>query len=106
MKSFYNVKHCYVICLKFGAKFLISRIKLVPEVKPESALQSKKTLFLCWRKFWTFVAVVIIQWISITRSIDLFSKKRLFILQNWSSLSSALKMQLSNFQQNNQVISR
>ena len=42
MRIIYNMKHRYVLGLKFGDKFLTFLTMLVLEGKPVSALQSKQ----------------------------------------------------------------
>ena len=60
MRVMYNVKHRYVIHLKFGNKFLISLTKLVLEAKASIYSIIKENLLLYCRKFSAFVVVVII----------------------------------------------
>ena len=55
----YNIKHLYVIRLKFGDKFLTSVTKSVLEVKASTCSAIKENLLLYCRKFSAFVVVVI-----------------------------------------------
>ena len=55
----YNIKHLYVIRLKFGDKFLNSVTKSVLEVKASTCSAIKENLLLYCRKFSAFVVVVI-----------------------------------------------
>ena len=56
----YNVKHCYVIRLKFGDKFLTFLTKLALEGKASICSKTKENIVLYCRKFSAFVVVVII----------------------------------------------
>ena len=60
MRVFYNVKHRYEICLKFGDKFLTSVTKIVLEAKVSIYFTIKESLLLYCRKFSAFVVIVII----------------------------------------------
>ena len=60
MRVFYNVKHRYEICLKFGDKFLTSVTKIVLEAKASICSTIKESPLLYCRKFSAFVAIVII----------------------------------------------
>ena len=60
MRVTYNVKHRYVICLKFGDKFLTFLTKSVVKAKASICSTIKENLLFYCRKFSTFVVVVII----------------------------------------------
>ena len=60
MRTIYNVKHSYVIRLKFEDKFLTSLIKLMLEAESSICSTIKKKMLLYCRKFSAFVVVVII----------------------------------------------
>ena len=59
MRIIYNVKHRKAIRLKIGNKFLTALTKLVLEAKANICSTLKEILFLYYRKFFVFVAVVI-----------------------------------------------
>ena len=56
----YNAKHRYGIRLKFGDKSLTSLTKSVLKAKASTYFTIKENLLLYYRKFPTFVVVVII----------------------------------------------
>ena len=47
MRTFNNVKHSQVICLKFGYIFFVSLTKVVLEAKNQYLLYKKIFFFLC-----------------------------------------------------------
>ena len=60
MRVMYNAKHRYGIRLKFGDKFLTSLTKSVLKAKASTYFTIEENLLLYYRKFPTFVVVVII----------------------------------------------
>ena len=70
MRLIYNVRHCYLICLKFGDKLLTFLTMLVLEGKASICSTIKENALLYCRKFSVFVVVVIIEHIFITRSLS------------------------------------
>ena len=58
MRVIYNVKHRYVIHLKFGDKFLTSPTKLVLKAKDSIYSTIKQNLLLYYHKSSAFVVVV------------------------------------------------
>ena len=59
MRIIYNVKHRYVIRMKFGDKFLTFLTNLVLETKASICSTIKENLLLYCRKFSAFAVVVI-----------------------------------------------
>ena len=70
MKFFFNGKYRYIICLKFGDKFLTSLTKLRLEAKATIFSTMKENRLLYCRKLMAFVIAVIIQHILIKRSVS------------------------------------
>ena len=59
MRIIYNVKHRYVIRMKFGDKFLTFLTNLVLETKASICSTIKENMLLYCRKFSAFAVVVI-----------------------------------------------
>ena len=60
----YNVKHSYVICMKFGEKFLTSLTKPVLKSKDNICSAIKENLLLYFRKFSQNIFVFITRFVS------------------------------------------
>ena len=60
MRVIYNIKYCYTLCLKFGAKFLTFLTKLMLEATANTWSTIKENLLLHCRKSLVFAPVAII----------------------------------------------